>query len=158
MVVPRRNLHARYGGGWALVTGASDGLGEQYAHQLARSGFNIILMARNEAKLSEKAKEIRAAYNVETQVVVFDFAKLATPESVAELQGLLSTLKQDISILVNNVGTAEVGFLHNNSVQTVMTMINVNVNAQVYMTQAMLPVLLKREGRSAIVDLSSRCA
>jgi hypothetical protein len=46
-VLPRRNLKARYGGGWALVTGASDGIGKEYARELARSGFNIILMARN---------------------------------------------------------------------------------------------------------------
>lgn len=47
MVLPRANLKARYGGGWALVTGASDGLGKQYSMELARSGFNIILMARD---------------------------------------------------------------------------------------------------------------
>ena len=46
-MLPRRNLHARYGGGWALVTGASDGLGKEYCMELAKSGFNIILMARD---------------------------------------------------------------------------------------------------------------
>ena len=43
----RLNLKDRYGGGWALVTGASDGCGKQYCFELARSGFDIILMARN---------------------------------------------------------------------------------------------------------------
>jgi 17beta-estradiol 17-dehydrogenase / very-long-chain 3-oxoacyl-CoA reductase len=47
MILPRRNLKSRYGGGWALVTGASDGIGKEYSMQLAKSGFNIILMARN---------------------------------------------------------------------------------------------------------------
>ena len=49
-LLPRRNLKERYGGGWALITGASDGLGKQYALELARSGFNIILMARSSQK------------------------------------------------------------------------------------------------------------
>ena len=49
-LLPRRNLKERYGGGWALVTGASDGLGKQYSFELARSGFNIILMARSSQK------------------------------------------------------------------------------------------------------------
>ena len=49
-LLPRRNLTARYGGGWALVTGASDGIGKAYANELARSGFDILLMARNQEK------------------------------------------------------------------------------------------------------------
>lgn len=47
MVLPRKNLVSRYGGGWALVTGASDGIGKQYCHELAKEGFNIILVARD---------------------------------------------------------------------------------------------------------------
>ena len=47
MVLPRRNLKSRYGGGWALVTGASDGIGKEYSMELAKSGFNIVLMARD---------------------------------------------------------------------------------------------------------------
>jgi len=52
------NLSARYGGGWALVTGASDGIGKAYCHELAKSGFSIILMARSKDKLDEVAAEI----------------------------------------------------------------------------------------------------
>ena len=58
-VLPRRDLYSRYGGGWALVTGASDGLGKQYCFEFAKSGFNIILMARNSEKCEQVAKEIR---------------------------------------------------------------------------------------------------
>lgn len=46
-MVWRLNHKVRYGGGWALITGASDGIGKQYSHELARCGFNIILMARD---------------------------------------------------------------------------------------------------------------
>lgn len=64
MVLPRRNLQARYGGGWALVTGSSNGKGKQYCHQLASSGFNIILMARDMDKTNAVAKELRDTYKV----------------------------------------------------------------------------------------------
>ena len=49
-LLPRKNLKARYGGGWALITGASDGIGKEYAIELAKSGFDIVLMARNQEK------------------------------------------------------------------------------------------------------------
>ena len=50
-VLPRRNMQARYGANsWAVVTGASDGIGKQYAIELAKEGFNIVLVARNKAK------------------------------------------------------------------------------------------------------------
>jgi len=47
MIMPRNDLVKRYGGGWALVTGASDGIGKAYCLELAKAGFNIILMARS---------------------------------------------------------------------------------------------------------------
>ena len=50
-VLPRKNLFSRYGKGWAIVTGASDGLGKQYAFELAKENFHIILVGRDEAKL-----------------------------------------------------------------------------------------------------------
>lgn len=63
-LLPRKNLHARYGGGWALVTGSSDGIGKQYAIELAKSGFNIVLMARNQKKTQQAADEIKRDYKV----------------------------------------------------------------------------------------------
>ena len=88
--MPRKNLNARYGGGWALITGASDGLGKQYAFQLAKENFNIILMARDRKKLEDVAREIKTSYpSVETHVVVFDFSNLSSEKSVAELEQLL---------------------------------------------------------------------
>ena len=59
LVWPRKDLAQRYGkGSWALVTGASDGLGKQYAIELAQEGFNIVLMGRNKAKTEGAALEI----------------------------------------------------------------------------------------------------
>ena len=63
-LLPRGNLHSRYSGGYALITGASDGIGLGYARELAAAGFDVILMARNKEKLDKVAEEIRKEYKV----------------------------------------------------------------------------------------------
>lgn len=88
-VLPRKNLYERYGGGYALVTGASDGLGKEYARNLAKAGFDIVLMARDETKLGIVAAELRQEFKVQTVVIVYDFAKLSSLESVEELKAML---------------------------------------------------------------------
>ena len=111
-IYPRLNLSERYGkGSWALITGASDGLGKQYALELAREGFNIVLMGRNVQKTAAASKEIRIATNVETKMLIFDFAKLETEEAAMELKSLLDQLDVDISILANNCGVLHFGRL-----------------------------------------------
>ena len=84
-ILPRRNLKSRYGNGYALITGASDGLGKEYARNLAKSGFDVVLMARDKAKLDKVAEEIRQDYKVQTITIVYDFSKLATKDSIMEL-------------------------------------------------------------------------
>ena len=60
-VVPRKDLIARYGkGSWAIITGASDGLGKAYSLELAAAGFNIILMGRNKEKTEAAAADVKA--------------------------------------------------------------------------------------------------
>ena len=61
-LLPRLDLKTRYGGGWALVTGASDGIGKGYCKTLAAAGFDIILMARDQGKMETVAAELREAY------------------------------------------------------------------------------------------------
>ena len=60
------------------MTGASDGIGKAYCMELAKSGFNIVLMARNHDKLEAVAKEIRNVYKMQTKIIVYDFMNLAS--------------------------------------------------------------------------------
>lgn len=78
-----------------VVTGASDGIGKGYAHYLARQGMAIVLVARNEAKLTKVAAEIKTKHGVETKIVVADFSKGA--EIYPHLEKALVPL--DIGIL-----------------------------------------------------------
>ena len=64
MIRPSKNLLERYGGNWALVTGASDGIGEGFCYELARRGFNIVLMSRSQDKMEVVAKKLRDTYGV----------------------------------------------------------------------------------------------
>ena len=66
---PRKNLTSRYGGKWALITGASDGLGEAYAHELAKSGFNIVILSRTQEKMEKVASDLRSQHGVETRII-----------------------------------------------------------------------------------------
>ena len=132
MVMPRHDLSARYGGGWALVTGASDGIGKQYCFELAKSGFNIILMARNKDKTTAVAQEITEKYSsVQTKTIIYDFSNLSTQGSAEELKALLERELDgiDVSILVNNVGTARNAPLENQSFSDLTHQINININA-----------------------------
>ena len=73
---PRKDLLNRYGNkSWALITGASDGIGKGFCEELARIGFNLILVARNESKLNTLAKDlIKINKDIETKVITFDFS------------------------------------------------------------------------------------
>ena len=89
---PRRDLVARYGGNWAVVTGASDGIGEAYSYELAKSGFNIILVSRTIEKMERVALRLREEYGVETKIIQVDFAELNSPAKVQELYAKLDTI------------------------------------------------------------------
>jgi len=159
-VIPRADLASRYGrGSWALITGASNGLGKAYSFELARAGFNIVLMGRDRPRTQSVADEIKLATKADTRVLIYDFEKLETEESVNDLKHVLDTISDlDVSILANNAGVLHLGRLGDKKVEDLHSMINVNVNAQTYMSILMLPRLLARKKRSAVINLSSKAA
>ena len=95
------------------------------------------------------------AHDVQTKVLIFEFSGLETDESASKLKDLLDSVKEDVSVLVNNVGVLHFGRLGDMDILSINTMINVNVNAQTYMSLLMLPRLLARDKRSAVINLSS---
>ena len=88
------------------MTGASDGIGEAYTYELARRGFNIVLVSRTLEKLEKVAAKCRDEFNVQTRIVQFDFGTLTNPEAVKELYAKLDTIDVEVSLLANNAGVA----------------------------------------------------
>jgi 17beta-estradiol 17-dehydrogenase / very-long-chain 3-oxoacyl-CoA reductase len=70
------DLAKRYGAGsWGVVTGCTSGIGEAYAHDIARRGLNVVLISRTKSKLEKVASDLKASYpDVQTKIVVADFA------------------------------------------------------------------------------------
>lgn len=146
-----QSLSKRFGP-WAVVTGGTDGIGKQYAMELARRGIHIVIISRNPEKLRNVASEIEKEYNVKTKTIVADFSNGATiyPRIEAELKEI------PVGILVNNVGLqydypmplCELPYSKS------WDIINVNVGAVTAMTKLILPSMVRR-GAGAIVNVSS---
>lgn len=98
------DLAERYGKGtWAVVTGATAGIGEEFCLQLAKLGFNVVLLGRNKEKLDEVEAKVKAvAKNVKTVIVQADLGEELTPKFYQNIYDQIQKL--DISIVVNNAG------------------------------------------------------
>ncbi len=93
------NIAATYGG-WAVVTGSTDGIGKEYAHAIAKRGMNVVLISRNETKLRAVADEISRSSGVTVKWIVADFT--GGRETIAQIE--LELKKYEVGLLVNNVG------------------------------------------------------
>ena len=113
----------RYGP-WALVTGASDGIGKALAQQIAANGINIVLVARTEDRLRAVATELKAAYGIETMVLAAD---LADPDALERVEALTSPL--DVGLVVLAAGFGITGTFLVTSLPDEMALIGVNISA-----------------------------
>ncbi|KAG9308020.1 hypothetical protein JVU11DRAFT_12672 [Chiua virens] len=133
-------------GAWAVITGASDGIGKEFALQLASAGFSILLVARNEAALSSVAAEIarKTSGKIETRIQLIDFAK----NDAAALDAFKSTVDAlDVGVLVNNVGKSHAmpTYFAETEEQENEDIIAININGTVRVTRAVLPGMIKRK-------------
>ena len=123
--------------GVAVVTGASSGIGAVYADRLAKRGYNLILVARNEARLKSLSARLTSETGRSIKVLPGDLS------NKAELAKVEATLRDDpsITILVNNAGTASVAPLLNADVNKMDDMIALNITALTRRTYAVAPAL-----------------
>uniref|UniRef100_A0A8D8NQ96 Inactive hydroxysteroid dehydrogenase-like protein 1 n=1 Tax=Culex pipiens TaxID=7175 RepID=A0A8D8NQ96_CULPI len=150
-LLQRERFPEKYGK-WAVVTGSSDGIGREYAEQLARKGMNIMLVSRTEHKLIAVAAEIERKYGVQTKWLAVDFSK--GPEIYKTLREKLASI--EVGMLVNNVGhlPPPSQTFDENSDQDVTATINLNIVATTTMTRIVLPGMLRRH-KGIIINVSS---
>ncbi len=138
-------------GQWALVTGASAGIGIALARQLAAGGTHLVLTARRRDRLEEVSRKVRADHNVQAEVIVADLADPSAPEKIFSF-----TRQKGISVdlLINNAGFGQYGELAQVDTQRLLDMVQVNCTAVVHLTRLFLPDMIARR-RGGILILAS---
>jgi len=140
-----RPLRERYGE-WALITGASAGIGAEFVRALGREGFSCVLTARRRERLEALAAEIEAAHQVATRVVAAD---LSSPEGIDHLVEAIADLH--IDFLVNNAGFGGAGRFETQDEERLRGMIYLNCVAPVRLTRHLLPAMVARQRGAVIV-------
>ncbi|TKW05050.1 hypothetical protein SEVIR_7G151100v4 [Setaria viridis] len=154
---PARPLRRRYGA-WAVVTGATDGIGRALASRLAAAGLGLVLVGRSPDKLATVAAEVKARHpGTQVRTFVLDFAADGLAAKVDALGELIRDL--DVGVLVNNAGACYpyARYFHEVDEALVRNMVRVNVEATTRVTHAVLPGMVVR-GRGAIVNIGSGSA
>ncbi len=136
---------------WALVTGASAGIGAEFARQLAADGYNVVLTARREDRLQQLAGELHDTYQVQTHVIAAD---LAQPDAITQITTNLRANDIQIHTLINNAGYGTTGHLNQSEWQVHQDFIQVMVTAVVEMSHTLLPDM-QAAGAGQIVNVAS---
>ena len=132
-------------GPWALVTGASSGIGKEFARQIAASGINVVLVARRETLLEEVGVELSNRYGVEHRVVVLDVSREGFIEQLAS-----ATDDLDIGLVVSNAGTGNPGVFLKLDLQLHQTTLRISTLAHLDITHHFGAKLAKR-GRGGLI-------
>jgi uncharacterized protein len=128
-------------GKWAVVTGASAGIGEAIAVELAEAGVNLVLTARRRERLDLLAERLRTQHGIQTQVIVAD---LTLPQAPQQIFDATEGAGLQVDVLINNAGFGEYGeFLHSN-LEMQVSMVQVNCAAVVHLTRLFLPAMVER--------------
>jgi short-subunit dehydrogenase len=141
-------LRERYGE-WALITGASAGIGAEFARALAREGMSCVLTARREDRLRAVAEELQQRYQVSTRVVAAD---LADPAGTDQLMDAIKDLQ--IDVFINNAGFGYAGRFDKQETARLRDMVQVNCVAPVVLASRLIPGM-KERGCGAMVVLGS---
>jgi short-subunit dehydrogenase len=135
----------------ALITGATAGIGAQYARLLAKEGFDLILVARNKNRLASTAKSLNKEFGVKVEVLPADLTK---PVQLEKVRKRLSDSKKPIEVLINNAGFGINKSFLVSDLSDEQGLLDVLVTAPMRLTHAVLPIMKERNS-GTIVNVSS---
>jgi 17beta-estradiol 17-dehydrogenase / very-long-chain 3-oxoacyl-CoA reductase len=137
---------------FAVITGASDGIGKEFALQLAKIGYNVVILSRSKTKLEQVATQVES-FGVKAIVYPFDFST-ANEKDYEQLKKKLDSLQ--IEVLINNVGISHdfpVSFLDENPV-TVDRILKVNIHSLLQVTRIVLGQMVQRK-KGLVLNIGS---
>ena len=135
-------------GPWALVAGASEGIGAAFAESLGQRGLNLILIARRKEKLSKFASQLRSKYEIEVEERVAD---LGDDKSV---RTLVSNINREIGLLVYNAAYSPIGYFKDIPQKDLDAIINVNIRTPLYLLKSLTEPMIER-GKGGVILMSS---
>ncbi len=136
---------------WALITGASSGIGKAVAFEFARKGYNLFLASQDDGPLQQTAADFHQQFNVETQ---FYLADLTRKESIEGLIQSVSAPPIEIEILVNNAGFGVGGEFLKTDLNRELDLVNLQLAATLKLTKAVLPQMVARK-KGRILNVAS---
>jgi short-subunit dehydrogenase len=139
-------------GKWAVVTGASAGIGKALAFELAAGGANLVLTARRRDRLEELARELTSKYGVRAEICTADLALSSGP---GEIFGFTQGKGIDIELLVNNAGFGVYGNFAGMDLARILEMVQVNVAAVAHLTHLYLPQMIARKSGDILIVAST---
>lgn len=136
---------------WALITGASSGIGTEFARQLAARGMHLVLTARRAERLREVADELHLRHGTRCEVIPLD---LSAPDGPRQLWDEVERRALEVHLLVNNAGFSHVGEVAHAPRERLLELLRLNVSAATDLTYRALPGMLARNS-GAVINVSS---
>jgi hypothetical protein len=148
----KQPMISEWKGKWALVTGASAGIGKALAEQLALGGTNLVLTARRRDRLESLAQELRTKHRIQTEIFVADLTKTPAPKEIFDFT---EGKRLAIDLLVNNAGFGQYGELHEVEVERLLEMVQVNCSAVLHLTRLYLPAMVAKQSGDVLIVAST---
>ena len=145
-------MSAQWKGKWALVTGASAGIGKALAEELAKGGTNLVLTARREDRLRSIAQSLSAAHKIQSEIFVADLAQPAVPQAIFQFTREKALT---IDLLVNNAGFGQYGEFHSAETDRLLQMVQVNCTSLLHLTRLFVPGMVARRSGDILIVAST---
>ncbi len=143
-----------YADRWALITGASSGIGAEFARRLAAHGMHLVLTARREELLEKLAEELHTRHGTKTEIIVGDLTDATEPQRLCDT---IAAKGIPIELLVNNAGFGWVSTIDETEVSRMKQLVQLNIASMTELTLLLLPLMLGR-GHGGIINVSSVAA